>query len=113
MVMAMFARVREILEDGDAFVCVDNNGEEPQHAMVASIDNGSGEETAVTCLDEARHGLEDGGVVVGGKLRLSLRARRVIGEHVGGDEHGGYVLAKQPFRPAHRWLGRLEGGEYG
>jgi len=47
---------------GDGFECVDANGEEPTSAMVASIDN-SGAETLVTCLDEARHGLEDGDYV--------------------------------------------------
>ena len=51
---------------GDGFVCVDTNGEEPTSAMVASIDNSNadmGGETLVTCLDEARHGLEDGACV--------------------------------------------------
>merc|ERR1719421_2847625 len=48
---------------GDSFTVYDTNGEEPTSAMIASIDNSSGAETIVTCLDEARHGLEDGDYV--------------------------------------------------
>jgi ubiquitin-activating enzyme E1 len=66
---------------GDAFVCVDTNGEEPSSAMVASIDN-SQEETVVTCLDEARHGLEDGDYVsfteVGGMDALNAAEARPV-----------------------------------
>ena len=66
---------------GDAFVCVDANGEEPHSAMVASIDN-SNFETVVTCLDEARHGLEDGDYVafseVGGMEALNGAEARPV-----------------------------------
>ena len=47
---------------GDAFEVVDTNGEEPTTAMVASVDNTTFP-AVVTCLDEARHGLEDGDYV--------------------------------------------------
>jgi len=67
---------------GDAFVVYDTNGEEPSSAMVASIDNASGVDTLVTCLDEARHGLEDGDYVsfseVGGMDALNSAEPRPI-----------------------------------
>ena len=47
---------------GNDFEVVDDNGEEPLSAMVASITNAN--EGEVTCLDETRHGFEDGDVVV-------------------------------------------------
>jgi len=104
---------------GDAFVCVDDNGEEPSSAMVASIDN-SMEEAVVTCLDEARHGLEDGDYVsfseVGGMEALNsapARPVKVTGpyaftvtgcEGMGAHTRGGMVQqVKQPktiaFKP--------------
>jgi len=59
---------------GEAFVCHDANGEEPVSAIVASIDN-SGPLCVVSCLDETRHGLEDGDCVtfseVGGMEALN------------------------------------------
>lgn len=42
--------------------------------MVASIDN-SGSETVVTCLDEARHGLEDGDCVTFSEVRVCAVCR--------------------------------------
>ena len=67
---------------GDEFVCVDSNGEEPiAGVMVASIDN-SGAETVVTCLDETRHGFEDGDYVifteVGGMDALNAAEARPV-----------------------------------
>ncbi|KNE64348.1 ubiquitin-activating enzyme E1 [Allomyces macrogynus ATCC 38327] len=44
---------------GDDWECLDVNGEQPVTGMVAAID----EEGVVTCLDESRHGLEDGDMV--------------------------------------------------
>ena len=46
---------------GSSFEVVDRNGEEPLSAMVASITNSK--EGEVTCLDETRHGFEDGDTV--------------------------------------------------
>ncbi|XP_072747633.1 ubiquitin-like modifier-activating enzyme 1 [Anoplolepis gracilipes] len=46
---------------GDAFTVVDTNGEPPVSAMVASISRES--EGVVTCLDDTRHGMEDGDYV--------------------------------------------------
>lgn len=43
---------------GDEFVVYDTNGEEPTSAMLASVSNE--DPGLVTCLDEGRHGLEDG-----------------------------------------------------
>ncbi|ORX70907.1 ubiquitin-activating emzyme E1 [Linderina pennispora] len=43
---------------GENFVVVDPTGEEPLSGMVASIEKSA--EGVVTCLDETRHGLEDG-----------------------------------------------------
>ncbi|KAJ2307184.1 E1 ubiquitin-activating protein, partial [Coemansia sp. Cherry 401B] len=43
---------------GSEFLVIDPTGEEPLSGMVASIDQG--QEGIVTCLDETRHGLEDG-----------------------------------------------------
>jgi len=105
---------------GDGFTCVDTNGEEPSTAMVASIDNSSAE-TVVTCLDEARHGLEDGDYVsfteVGGMEALNGAAARpvkVTGPYtftIGGCEglgthtHGGIVhQVKQPKTVAFKSL---------
>ncbi|KAJ2760191.1 E1 ubiquitin-activating protein, partial [Coemansia sp. BCRC 34490] len=43
---------------GEKFVVEDTNGEQPLSGMVASIEQSP--EGVVTCLDETRHGLEDG-----------------------------------------------------
>ncbi|KAG1220339.1 hypothetical protein G6F68_021228 [Rhizopus microsporus] len=43
------------------FEVLDTNGEEPLQGMVASVSKE--EEGIVTCLDEVRHGLEDGAYV--------------------------------------------------
>ncbi|KAJ3723293.1 ubiquitin activating enzyme [Lentinula raphanica] len=46
---------------GGKFTCVDPTGEQPLSGMVVSIDKD--QEGLVTCLDETRHGLEDGDFV--------------------------------------------------
>ncbi|KAH9853563.1 ubiquitin activating enzyme [Lenzites betulinus] len=46
---------------GPKFTCVDPTGEQPLSGIVASIDKDG--EGVVTCLDETRHGLEDGDFV--------------------------------------------------
>lgn len=46
---------------GKDFACVDPTGEQPQNGMIVSIEEE--EEAMVTCLDETRHGLEDGDYV--------------------------------------------------
>ncbi|CAG7848457.1 Ubiquitin-activating enzyme E1 1 {ECO:0000269/PubMed:23416107}; AltName: Full=Poly(A)+ RNA transport protein 3 [Serendipita indica DSM 11827] len=46
---------------GSRFTCVDPTGEQPLNGMIAEIDKG--EKAIVTCLDETRHGLEDGDFV--------------------------------------------------
>lgn len=46
---------------GETFTVVDTNGEPPVSAMVASISRDS--EGVVTCLDDTRHGMEDGDYV--------------------------------------------------
>lgn len=46
---------------GHTFTVVDTNGEPPVSAMVASISRDS--EGVVTCLDDTRHGMEDGDYV--------------------------------------------------
>lgn len=46
---------------GDSFTVVDTNGEPPVSAMVASISRDA--EGVVTCLDDTRHGMEDGDYV--------------------------------------------------
>jgi ubiquitin-activating enzyme E1 len=66
---------------GDEFVCVDVNGEEPVSSMIATVDN-STFPAVVTCLDDARHGLEDGDYVefreVGGMDALNEAAARPV-----------------------------------
>lgn len=47
---------------GENFVITDVNGEQPISAMIASVTQDK--ESVVTCLDETRHGLEDGDYVV-------------------------------------------------
>eukprot|EP00127_Corallochytrium_limacisporum_P001014 Clim_evm13s34 gene=Clim_evmTU13s34 len=44
---------------GDKFVVYDTDGNQPVSVMISSVD----EEGVVTCLDESRHGLEDGDYV--------------------------------------------------
>ncbi|KAJ3300161.1 SPS-sensor component ptr3 [Borealophlyctis nickersoniae] len=46
---------------GKDFKVLDQTGEEPVHGLVAAVANDK--EGVVTCLDEARHGLEDGDYV--------------------------------------------------
>ena len=46
---------------GPAFTCIDPTGEQPLTGMVVSVENG--DDAMVTCLDETRHGLEDGDYV--------------------------------------------------
>ncbi|THH10090.1 hypothetical protein EW145_g1564 [Phellinidium pouzarii] len=46
---------------GPKFTCVDPTGEQPLTGMIASIDKDK--EAIVTCLEETRHGLEDGDFV--------------------------------------------------
>ncbi|KAF8341326.1 ubiquitin activating enzyme [Cantharellus anzutake] len=46
---------------GAKFTCVDPTGEQPLSGMIVSIEKGK--EALVTCLDETRHGLEDGDFV--------------------------------------------------
>ncbi|KAJ3054414.1 SPS-sensor component ptr3 [Rhizophlyctis rosea] len=46
---------------GDAFQVIDQTGEEPVHGMIAGISND--QEGVVACLEETRHGLEDGDYV--------------------------------------------------
>jgi ubiquitin-activating enzyme E1 len=61
---------------GKDFACVDPTGEQPQNGMIVHIEEVSlqrylsdlsliiqSEEALVTCLDETRHGLEDGDFV--------------------------------------------------
>ncbi|KAI0324963.1 ubiquitin activating enzyme [Cubamyces sp. BRFM 1775] len=46
---------------GPKFTCVDPTGEQPLSGMIVSVDRDS--EGVVTCLDETRHGLQDGDFV--------------------------------------------------
>ncbi|KAF8631275.1 hypothetical protein AX15_002601 [Amanita polypyramis BW_CC] len=46
---------------GPKFTCVDPTGEQPLTGMIVSVEKG--QEALVTCLDETRHGLEDGDFV--------------------------------------------------
>ncbi|KAF7331853.1 Ubiquitin activating enzyme [Mycena kentingensis (nom. inval.)] len=46
---------------GPKFLCVDPTGEQPLSGMIVSVEQSA--EGLVTCLDEARHGLEDGDYV--------------------------------------------------
>ncbi|PFH52661.1 hypothetical protein AMATHDRAFT_74124 [Amanita thiersii Skay4041] len=58
---------------GPKFTCVDPTGEQPLSGMIVSVEKGS--DALVTCLDETRHGLEDGDFVtfteVQGMLELN------------------------------------------
>lgn len=55
----LFGRI--FCDFGDEFIVYDNNGEQPLSALVASISKEV--EAVVTCLDEHRHGFEDGDYV--------------------------------------------------
>jgi len=55
----VFAQV--FCDFGPNFTVVDTNGESPISAMIASVSKDS--EGVVTCLDDSRHGLEDGDYV--------------------------------------------------
>ncbi|ORY32545.1 putative ubiquitin activating enzyme [Naematelia encephala] len=52
---------------GRDFVCVDPTGEQPQTGMIVYIEDGP--ESVVTCLDETRHGLEDGDFVTFSEIK--------------------------------------------
>ncbi|KAL1501297.1 hypothetical protein ABEB36_006643 [Hypothenemus hampei] len=52
----LFAQV--FCDFGDSFTVVDTNGEPPVSAMIADISNDK--EGIVTCIDDTRHGMEDG-----------------------------------------------------
>ncbi|ODN79868.1 hypothetical protein L202_03761 [Cryptococcus amylolentus CBS 6039] len=52
---------------GKDFACVDSTGENPQSGIIAAIDQD--EEGIVTCLDETRHGLEDGDFVTFSEIK--------------------------------------------
>lgn len=54
---------------GDEFTVNDTNGANPLSAMIASISKD--QEGVVTCLDEARHGFEDGDYVTFTEVRIS------------------------------------------
>ena len=85
---------------GDEFVVFDYNGEEPLGAMIASI---SQEEAGlVTCLDEGRHGLEDGDYVTFSEVKgmdqlngSEARPVKVVGPYTFTIEdtrgYGGYI----------------------
>lgn len=46
---------------GDDFACIDTTGENPLSGMILYVEDGP--EALVTCIDETRHGLEDGDFV--------------------------------------------------
>ncbi|KAI9639631.1 putative ubiquitin activating enzyme [Dioszegia hungarica] len=46
---------------GKDFACVDSTGENPQSGMIVHVEES--EDALVTCMDEVRHGLEDGDYV--------------------------------------------------
>lgn len=55
----LFAQV--FCDFGDSFTVVDTNGENPTSAMIADVTNDK--EGIVTCIDDTRHGMEDGDYV--------------------------------------------------
>ncbi|XP_018321472.1 ubiquitin-like modifier-activating enzyme 1 isoform X2 [Agrilus planipennis] len=57
----LFAQV--FCDFGKSFTVVDVNGEPPVSAMIADISKDSEGNTIVTCIDDTRHGLEDGDYV--------------------------------------------------
>ncbi|KAK5640453.1 hypothetical protein RI129_011264 [Pyrocoelia pectoralis] len=60
-VRGLFAQV--FCDFGPAFTVVDTNGENPASTMVASITKDTDGNGVVTCIEDARHGLEDGDYV--------------------------------------------------
>jgi len=52
---------------GPSFLVNDPTGEEPLHGMVSGITNET--KSTVTCLDEHRHGLEDGDFVTFAEIK--------------------------------------------
>ncbi|KAF5304648.1 hypothetical protein FQR65_LT07930 [Abscondita terminalis] len=60
-VRGLFAQV--FCDFGPAFTVVDTNGENPSSAMVASVTKDPDGNGIVTCIEDARHGLEDGDYV--------------------------------------------------
>ena len=114
-VRGLYAQV--FTDFGPKFTVVDNNGEQPITAMIASITKEAN--AVVTTLDEARHGLEDGDVVtfseVHGMTEINAREFpvKVLGPYTfsigdttafGDYERGGVVTqVKQPkvvsFKP--------------
>ncbi|ORX47471.1 ubiquitin-activating emzyme E1, partial [Hesseltinella vesiculosa] len=58
-VRGLFGRVFN--DFGNQFEVIDTTGEEPLNGMIAAVSNDT--ESVVTCLDETRHGLEDGDYV--------------------------------------------------
>ncbi len=77
--------LRSVFNDfGTDFACVDPTGENPQTGMVVSVEevslrcsrlywvmlmNAQDEDATVTCLDETRHGLEDGDFVTFSEIK--------------------------------------------
>uniref|UniRef100_A0A1Y1K0A8 E1 ubiquitin-activating enzyme n=1 Tax=Photinus pyralis TaxID=7054 RepID=A0A1Y1K0A8_PHOPY len=60
-VRGLFAQV--FCDFGPAFTVVDTNGETPASTMVASVTKDPDGNGVVTCIEDARHGLEDGDYV--------------------------------------------------
>ncbi|ORX36807.1 putative ubiquitin activating enzyme [Kockovaella imperatae] len=52
---------------GKDFACVDATGEQPQTGMIVQVEED--EDAIVTCLDETRHGLEDGDYVTFSEIK--------------------------------------------
>ena len=48
---------------GEAFLVSDDNGEQPLSGLIGGVVEEEGERWTVSCLEESRHGLEDGQVV--------------------------------------------------
>ncbi|XP_059481585.1 ubiquitin-like modifier-activating enzyme 1 [Neocloeon triangulifer] len=63
--VGVFAQV--FCDFGTQFVVRDTNGENPISTMIASITNDK--EAVVTCLDEMRHGFEDGDFVIFNEIK--------------------------------------------
>lgn len=64
----LFAQV--FCDFGDNFTVYDTNGTQPLSAMIAGITKDT--ESIVTCLDETRHGLEDGDFVTFCEVRIYI-----------------------------------------
>ncbi|EIE91582.1 hypothetical protein G6F46_007917 [Rhizopus delemar] len=83
-VRGLFGRIFN--DFGPMFEVLDTNGEEPLQGMVASVSKE--EEGIVTCLDEVRHGLEDGAYVTFKEIQgmeelnnISPRKIKVLGPY--------------------------------